>query len=85
MATSLAQAESQAIVHARETSFALPFDGAVTAWFPIPLTCLRAAPDGSLWAGADGNHLCVLLLEGGVGAVENDTALAIGKTILYKK
>jgi hypothetical protein len=49
------------------------------AWFPIPLTCLRTAPNGNLWAGADVNHLCVLVLEGGTEPVDNTNSLATEK------
>jgi len=64
IAAGWSQVNPQAMVHALETAFAIPFAGDVVAWYPAPLTCLRAQSDGKLWVGADINHLCLLLLEG---------------------
>ena len=64
MVAGMLRKEPQAVVHPLETAFVIPFTGEVTAWFPAPLTCLRAQPGGNLWAGADVNHFCLLLLEG---------------------
>ena len=69
-AAGMLQGRLQAVVHPLETAFVTPHTGATVAWFPVPLACLRAQPGGRLWAGADANHLCLLLVEDAKGQVE---------------
>ncbi|HEX4146846.1 MAG TPA: TIR domain-containing protein [Pirellulales bacterium] len=57
----------RALSRNQETVVERAADGAVVAWFPERLANIGTQPSGRLWAGAKGNHLYLLRLEGAQG------------------
>lgn len=54
----------RAISHGLEIVVERAADGEPAAWFPVSLSPIVTHPSGYTWAGASGNHLYILTLEG---------------------
>jgi hypothetical protein len=54
----------RAIARVNETVIEQAQDGEPLAWFPTALEHITTQPSGRIWAGAAGNHLYIISLEG---------------------
>ena len=54
----------RALARGLETVIESQATGSPVAWFPAALRLITTHPSGRTWAGADGNHLYILTLEG---------------------
>jgi WD40 repeat protein len=66
--TTAANTQWRAVEAGAETQVVAADTGEAVAWLPLKLWHLTGHPDGRTWAGAAGNHLYLLTLEGGEGS-----------------